>query len=126
MKRLPAILLVLLYLSTNIGLGMNVHYCHGEVASVEFYSHQTHCCCGTMQMMQSCCDDRLLEFQIDDSQQAPAVLAAPDAPALAQVDILIEQSIDPLVDKDVVPAANDPPPESPPIYLLNCAFTFYG
>jgi len=68
-KALIAIL-AFLYLAVASGIEMNIHYCMGEVASVEFGSPEKSVCgkCG-MESKKGCCDDETKFVKIEDSHQ---------------------------------------------------------
>ena len=64
MKRVTPILLVLLFLITNSGIAVTVHYCGGKLASVDIFSNGNHKCkCGNKPMKPNCCKDKTTVFK---------------------------------------------------------------
>src|SRR5687768_7528287 len=63
-------ILAVLYLAVASGVEMNIHYCMGEVASVEYGSSKDDLCgkCG-MESKKGCCEDETAVLKIDDSHQ---------------------------------------------------------
>ena len=78
LKKHISTLLTFLILASNMGLALNVHYCHGEVASVSFaYKLQESCrghheaetetkaCCAADEGHKHCCENDLVKLQDD-------------------------------------------------------------
>ena len=70
MKKALIAILAFLYLAVASGIEMNIHYCMGEIASVEFGSPAKNVCgkCG-MESKKGCCDDETTFIKIQDSHQ---------------------------------------------------------
>lgn len=127
MNRLAAIFLTGFYVIATIGVAINVHYCHGEVASVSVYFSVDSCACGKVIGKNHCCDDQTFLFQLEEDQRVSESLAfvftqqAPAAP-VSIPDI-------PVVDNGsgILPSlCPNPPPSSQPAWLLHQAFILYG
>jgi hypothetical protein len=118
-------ILAVFYLAVASGVEMNIHYCMGEVASVEYGKAEKGLCgkCG-MQSKKGCCEDEAKLIKIQDSHQASQlswafelpVAELPSSPVFDRPYVLISNSV---IDQP----SNGPPPGShPPIYLTNCVF----
>jgi hypothetical protein len=70
LKKAFVAILALLYLAVASGIEMNIHYCMGEIASVEYGSIEKGPCgkCG-MESKSGCCEDETNIIKIDDSHQ---------------------------------------------------------
>ncbi len=67
MKKVAAILFLLLFLITNSGLAMAIHWCGGKLVAIDFFSAQkNHCPCGTKPMKKGCCQDRITTIKAND------------------------------------------------------------
>jgi hypothetical protein len=118
-------ILAILYLAVASGVEMNIHYCMGEVASVEYGKAEKGLCgkCG-MESKKGCCEDETKFVKIEDSHQLSQlswafqlpVAGLPLSPVFDNAFILHHKSV---FDQP----ANGPPPGShPPIYIKNCVF----
>lgn len=68
MKKLLHIFLLTIYLPAALGVGFNVHYCGGEVESVEVFSYTDHgCICHDTET--GCCNDDWKFVKLDDNSQ---------------------------------------------------------
>jgi hypothetical protein len=58
MKRVTAILAIFLFLFTNSGIALSVHYCGGEAVSFDIFSSDNRQCdCGATDMPKGCCEN---------------------------------------------------------------------
>lgn len=127
MNRLAAIFLTGFYLIATIGVAINVHYCHGEVASVNVYFSAEACACGKMMGKQHCCDDETFIFQLEEDQRVSESFAVsfnvqtPVIPAAS-----LELPVSPEESQILPFRSPDPPPPRRPAWLLNQSFIFYG
>ncbi len=127
MNRLAAIFLTGFYLIATIGVAINVHYCHGEVASVNVYFSADACACGKNMGKKHCCDDQTFIFQLEEDQRVSEAFAisfevqSPVIPA-ASLELLLSPE-----ESQVLPIRSpDPPPQRRPAWLLNQSFILYG
>lgn len=126
MKQFAAILFSSFYLLSTIGVGINFHYCLGELAYVEVMGPLELCCCGEEEGAFRCCEDESYFFQLDTEQQVsqgfrlllPHTSLLSPLPELSVQEVIVEQ----------VPFSDFPdiPPPRPPIWLSNCSLTYYG
>ena len=128
MKRLTAILFLLIYATTAFGITIDFHYCQGRMVKSALLniSEKPGCCCKqdfSGSMAKDCCNDEIKVSKTDSHKTAQST-TAPDLPeheALThfltylilpgQVSLPIAQTIFPKPERD---------PE--PVYLLCCVF----
>lgn len=70
-----AILLALFYLLNAVGYGLEVHYCLGEVADINYVFLDTSCACEDNHIeisRSNCCNEESFFNQLDDEHQAAA------------------------------------------------------
>jgi len=69
-KRLPIAILAFLYLGLTTGVVKNLHYCMGQLSSVE-YGYDEHKSCGRcgMDEKDGCCNTELKIVKVEDSHQ---------------------------------------------------------
>ena len=68
MKRYLTILFSFLYLFLAMGISVNLHYCHGEVDSVSFFSQEGSCCCHKAGKPSHCCFDENYKYELNSEQ----------------------------------------------------------
>lgn len=67
MKKVTAIFLLLLFLITNSGVAVNVHWCGGKLSSIDFFANGEHKCkCGKKAMKPNCCKDKTSHLKAND------------------------------------------------------------
>lgn len=67
MKRFAAIFFLSLFLITNSGMAMAIHWCGGKLASVDFFLADKHPCpCGKKAMKSGCCQNTTTTFKACD------------------------------------------------------------
>ncbi len=67
MKKVSASLLLLLFLITNSGMALSVHWCGGKLAAIAFYSFDEHPCkCKKKSMKPNCCKDKTTHLKASD------------------------------------------------------------
>lgn len=127
MKKLVAILLILIYSGIALGgVAINLHYCHGQLAKISIlnFGGQKGCGCNPQDMPKDCCKDELKYQKSDDhrtiqtAQIADLISFAVEPPPFAGYLILsLFDKGDPGYSTNEVWRSN---PE--PIYLLNSVF----
>lgn len=130
MKKGIVILSSVFYLLVSVGIGYNMHYCEGNLFSVELYAKSSVCCCeGGQEMENDCCVDESSFFQFAPDQK----LAANTNVSVKKMSLLANLLFD--IQHKVADDGKHiknayyfdlPPPDSERIYLLNCSFVFYG
>ena len=111
-----------------VGVTMNVHYCHDNIKSIDFFAQGEQCCCNNQAASNGCCSNKIQHFQLDDEESLPvsynfrfdnSYVAIP-AP---QIKSVIVETIQMEVGFDI----NDiSPPTKYPRWILNCSLTYYG
>lgn len=132
-----SILLASLLLFSNIGLALNVHYCHGEVAAVSFtYKLQEPCaedeaekpdsCCKAADGHKSCCDNDLVKLQ-DDTDNILVKSIQLDLGAFCTAD---EWKPAAFYTPALLVTDNNPSfyceANAPPLFKLYCRYIFYA
>lgn len=122
-KKLLAILLLLVYTAASSGTVMNTHFCMGEFAGISIGEKQQEQCgyCGMEDA--GCCHDLLQVVKLDGSQLEKAssvtfdykLTAYTPKPSLPNV-ILFNG------EKNTLNQSPTTDPGGPPIYLRNCVF----
>jgi len=129
MKSLLPILLLNFYLFATVGINFTVHYCGGEIESIQVYSLDDYCCCDSDEGFDdNCCKNDSSFYKINDWQQVAlnfySSLKCPVSTpinynALSQNFIKNFKEFSPI--KNII----IPPPKLL-ILLFNCTLTFYG
>ncbi len=129
MKRLAALILLLLYFATSTGATIHYHYCMGEVANISLWANEEKKCgrCGMEKKETTdngCCKDEREWIKIDDDQKASAAHFEMSKLQFDSINIV-------LINSDVFTSqVNYSFPESKALlrsceiatYLLNCVF----
>ena len=123
MKKILAILLLLVYTAASSGTVMSAHFCMGELAGVSIGEKEQDACgyCGMDDA--GCCHDLLQLVKLDDSQmlKTSSVVLENNLLTLAQtvdffpLEILLER-------KENIKCISPLKYGDPPIYLRNCVF----
>lgn len=127
MKKAFVFILAIFYISIASGVTVNLHYCMGHLASVD-YGHENEegskCAkCGMPDDNNACChtDTKLIKLQ-DDHQlsalafkwkQPEAIQVTPIAALAAPLYTQQESRANPI---------HSPPPDADPLYLYHCVF----
>lgn len=69
MKKVYTGILAILYLAVSSGIAMEIHYCMGKKAGIEFYGSTSDKCgrCGMADKTAGCCHDEFKFYKINDS-----------------------------------------------------------
>lgn len=140
-KKHISTLLTFLILASNMGLALNVHYCHGRVASVSFaYKLEESCkghheaesktkaCCAADTGHKHCCKNDLVKLQ-DDSNNDNILVKS------LQLDLsafCTAEEWKPMQFFDEAPLAAQQIPSfyckanAPPLFKLYCQYIFYA
>ncbi|AWH85062.1 hypothetical protein HYN59_07945 [Flavobacterium album] len=141
LRRYISTLLSILILVSNIGMALNVHYCHGEVASVSLaYKIQQSCsakpeketrkaCCGAaVKTTKSCCKHDVIKlhdtksdniivksFQLDLAAFCPAEVWNPNTLHYSEAPVAIKDTPSFYCES-----------HAPPLFKLYCQYIFYA
>ena len=71
MKKVLLSILTVIYMAATCGIAMEVHYCMGKQAGVEFYGSKTDKCgkCGMTEKKDGCCKDEHQFYKLSDSHK---------------------------------------------------------
>ena len=126
MKKVIALMLALLYITASGGVVLNVHYCMGNISSVDVDNFKSEKCdkCGMENSSSGCCHSELKVVKVDYSHKASTVaynLEVPVSDAAVQVSLIdISKLVSYKMEK---PVAHAPPVNtSPDLNILNCVF----
>ena len=76
MKKIVATSLLFLFLITNSGLEVSLHWCGQQLASIDFFSSDMHKCpCGEKEMKPGCCEDKTLILKLKTELVKPIQFA---------------------------------------------------
>ena len=122
MKKLLAILLLLVYTAASSGTVMSAHYCMGEFAGISIGEKQQEQC-GYWMEDAGCCHDLLQVVKIGDSQLVKTssvtfdykFIAHPTKQTVPNV-IIFKEGKNKFSQRSLID------PEGPPVYLKNCVF----
>lgn len=112
---------------SSTGIAMEVHYCMGKKAGVDFFKVENEKCkkCGMIEKKGGCCNDEHKFFKLNTEckNSSPYLLTQ-----FFNGDALVLQSNDfylshfPCNTSNVIISDYPPDKHSPPIYILNCVF----
>ena len=124
MNKIVALILAVLYFTTTSGMVINIHYCMGEVFSVEINKSAKEECnkCGA-KSKSGCCNTQLKIVKLNEVHQ-PVTVNTNTSPASIEVASLVTTNFivyNTVLDKEG--DDNSPPILSPPdIFIKNCVF----
>ena len=127
MKRSIAILLAMLYITLTSGVAVNVHYCMGKLASVEWQEGPSDMChkCGKPVNGMDCCKDEFKFCKVTESHQAPQGLQQ-ELPTATDMQLPVRILTVPSLSALEITITGNPhdPPDilSAPLFLKNCTF----
>ncbi len=128
MKKIAAIFFSFFYLAITAGIALNLHYCHGELESVQLFADQETCCCGSDVDSSTCCDDDSLIVKFENEQILTTNFQLGfDIPVIELT--VLQESFDETevsIDSNSFIEKNNSPPNEPPSWLLHCSLVFYG
>lgn len=126
MKKTTAIFLATFYFLITIGVVINVHYCHGFVSEVSLFDEAT---CGCDDTGKACCHNETIVLidQNDQKLVSTQVFNFNVDKIIVELESIQDnEHILPLILENKIEVQNESPPNAPPLWLLNCSFTFYG
>lgn len=68
MKKILAILIMLVYLPAIAGVGFSTHFCAGKVKSTTVFSFSNHSCCSDKEEQNGCCSNQLKIVKLEKDQ----------------------------------------------------------
>jgi hypothetical protein len=127
MKRSITILLAFLYITLTGGFSVNVHYCMGKLASVDFKSHADDACnkCGKSGKKNKCCRDEARFCKVDISSHVVAKVHQTSEPAVKDLSLPVVILPVPELTVPLFTAYyhHGPPDDEPiPLYIQHCTY----
>lgn len=128
MRKVVSISFAVLYTFLTVGVQLHMHFCHDELKQVSFFEEIDRCCesesSNSCELEKKCCEFARVDFSLDDEHQ-PVVNVSADQlffeEPIALSNLVVEGNPS---DYSISNNQLRGPPER--LYLLNCAFTFYG
>lgn len=102
-----------------------MHYCGGELKTIDVNSEQQECCCGAESA--ACCENETLILEINLDQNSSIIKS--EIPKNIEIDselFLTTYMLDNEEEKVLTDYILLKPPKKEPVWLLNCTFTYYG
>lgn len=124
MKKLVALVMILLYGLSSTGATLQMHYCCGKLKSVELGTRPVKDC-GSKQKMGSrpCCETKQVSAKSKDQQQdVYTVTFGQQAPADFQHYFASVTPAVPQMATNTQPADHSPPPLPNSLFILYCVF----
>lgn len=128
MKKAVIAILAILYITVTSGVAVNIHYCMGDIASVE-YGYDDHDVCGKCGMKESakkksCCHTEFKLVKLQDAHQlVKANAQLIEAPVAVLTQSLLLNYLVPAQETSIPYATHTPPDKQvDPVYVLNCVF----
>lgn len=126
MKKIYIGILAVLYLAVSSGVAMELHYCMGDRAGVEFYGSSSDACgkCGMTEKDTGCCHDEFKFYKLSDSHKTVSndiKLSAASFAVITNHFLANWQTPDKIV---FTSYSNHSPPDyyGPSANIMNCVF----
>ncbi|MBD3724945.1 MAG: hypothetical protein IE891_09270 [Flavobacteriaceae bacterium] len=131
MNKITGFILSFFILISNLGLAVNIHYCHDKVASVSLnYStpseDDSDCCCIKKDVKKKCCSETTLktEKKSDNFVVKSISLDFEQFVAVEQFNFNFKEQIFSIESQKLI--ENYSESNSPPLYKLYCQLVFYA
>lgn len=128
MKKALTVILSIFYFSLSIGAMVNLHYCYGELKRININVIDKSCCCGSNEIPNGCCENKVYVLELNIDQQNPVFINfIPDIyPTIIPELLALNLDHDNEVNNIKLNNYSLPPPKPEHIWILNCSLTFYG
>lgn len=126
MKKLLTICFAVLYTLITSGFTVNMHYCMGELASVNLHDTHNDSCpkCG-MDVKGDCCKDEAKFVKLDNSHQAAKAFVDFSGNTISLAPVVMQPVwLTPVTETIILSPRTHGPPITPsvPLYMSNCIF----
>jgi hypothetical protein len=122
-KKLFAILMIMLYGLSSTGATVQLHYCCGKLKSMQLGTAPVKECGSKHKMgTKPCCETKQISAKSHDQQDAYTISLAPKVPVEASISFPEVAIQLPSCMIDERPADQSPPPLSRSLFILNCVF----
>ncbi len=126
MKKIYIGILAVLYLAVSSGVALELHYCMGDKAGVDFYGSSSDTCgkCGMSEKDSGCCHDDFKFYKISDSHKIVTNDINLAASELALVNNHFVYNWQTPENSALISTNNHSPPDytGPSANILNCVF----
>lgn len=116
----------MIYLTVSSGIALEVHYCMGKLAGVDFYDADHDKCsrCGMKEKKGGCCSDEHKFYKLADAHKNVSNNYDASFSQVAVVNDFVSFSDNLVVsfDKNIFHINSPPGNFGPPIFLRNCSF----
>lgn len=124
-----AFFFAIFYLLNVVGYGIEVHYCLGQIADINYAFLDTSCACDSAhvdKVTTSCCSEESFFVQLEDEHQAASTsfnfqVAELEVPSLLKVDVS-----EPKVSEPKGYVLTNAPPKPKDLVVELHSFVFYG
>jgi hypothetical protein len=126
MKKVYIGILAVIYMAVSSGIAVELHYCMGSKAGMEFFGSTTEKCgkCGMTEKDTGCCHDEFKFYKLNDSYKNVTndiSFTAPDFAVTNEYPLYIWQM--PLNTASVLVNNHSPPGyATPDVCIMNCVF----
>lgn len=126
MKKIYIGILAIIYMAVSSGIAMEIHYCMGKKAGVEFYGSSSDRCgkCGMKDTKTGCCHDEHKFYKLNDSHKTASndINFAADEIVLAGGQVVYDWQLP--VSISLAAINNHSPPDNtdPSACIMNCVF----
>lgn len=126
MKKLVLSILTCLYMTVSSGIAMEIHYCMGKRAGVDFYKTENEKCgrCGMKDKKGGCCNDEYKFYKLADAHKN---ISNDHNFGVTEIALIPEYNVYSSIVFNTVavyhPLNNSPPEDTGvPIFIRNCVF----
>lgn len=126
MKKIYIGILAIVYMAVSSGIAMEIHYCMGQKAGVEFYGSSSDRCgkCGMKDTKTGCCHDEHKFYKLNDSHKTVSndINFAADEIALAGGQVVYDWQLPVSVSLAAINNHSPPGSTEPSACIMNCVF----
>jgi hypothetical protein len=124
LKKPAAISLLLLYISTASGFGLNLHYCFNRLTAVQIDAPVKTCAPGIAAGRMSCCHDKHIDVKVKDAHQPGGSVLSKIFNEELPLILFGNMLLHPPVNLTATVSYHAPPGvlRPAPIFLANCTF----
>lgn len=126
MKKIYIGILAIVYMAVSSGIAMEIHYCMGKKAGVEFYGSSSDRCgkCGMKDTKTGCCHDEHKFYKLNDSHKTVSndINFAADEIVLAGGQVVYDWQLPVSVSLAAINNHSPPGSTEPSACIMNCVF----
>ena len=126
MKKIYIGILAIIYMAVSSGIAMEIHYCMGQKAGVEFYGSSSDRCgkCGMKDTKTGCCHDEHKFYKLNDSHKTASndINFAADEIVLAGGQVVYDWQLPVSVSLAAINNHSPPGSTEPSACIMNCVF----